>query len=251
MTTDLQALLDQIDRLDQEATKGPWEEPWKQIPGYDGYEVSDFGNVRSYYLKGNHKKKRAKYPRLIKPDSSSGYPSFYIKSDSGKYLRVTAHILVMRAFVGPCPEGKEVAHLNGDSTDPRLVNLKYVTPKENNFHKVAHGTSGHGSKNSRAKLQGWRVEEIKYLAEKSVPQRKIADLFDIKTAQVNDILNERTWAETEARTALPQLAKALHAVIESCEETIRSVDKNLLPDERDHANRDHADMILDQLRGSK
>src|SRR5690625_7813705 len=33
-----------------------------------------------------------------------------------------------------------------------------------------------------------------------------------------------------ARESLPQLAKALRAVIESCEETIRSVDKNLLPD---------------------
>ena len=50
-----------------------------------------------------------------------------------------------------------------------------------------------------------------------------------------------------ARESLPQLAKALRAVIESCEETIRSVDKNLLPDERDHANRDHADMVLDHI----
>lgn len=50
-----------------------------------------------------------------------------------------------------------------------------------------------------------------------------------------------------ARTFAPAAAKALQAVIESCEETIRSVDKNLLPDERDHANRDHADMVLDAI----
>lgn len=58
--------------------------------------------------------------------------------------------------------------------------------------------------------------------------------------------HQRQCAEDSQQDAQRMLA-ALRAVVESCEETIRSADKNLLPDERDYANRDHADMVLDVL----
>ena len=62
------AYLDAIGQRANAATEGPWEERWKAIPGHDGYEVSDFGNVRSYFVKGNYRSigKRSPYPRLLK-----------------------------------------------------------------------------------------------------------------------------------------------------------------------------------------
>ena len=36
------------------------------------------------------------------------------------------HQLVAEAFIGPCPRGQKVVHLNGIFSDNRLVNLAYV-----------------------------------------------------------------------------------------------------------------------------
>lgn len=36
------------------------------------------------------------------------------------------HQLVAEAFIGPCPPGHELVHLNGDGLDNRRMNLAYV-----------------------------------------------------------------------------------------------------------------------------
>ena len=47
----------------------------------------------------------------------------------------------MAAFVGPCPDGMEVCHNNGDATDNRLENLRYGSHSENMLDKRKHGTN--------------------------------------------------------------------------------------------------------------
>jgi len=41
------------------------------------------------------------------------------------------HILVAKAWIGPRPEGCELDHLNGITTDNRAENLQWVTRQEN------------------------------------------------------------------------------------------------------------------------
>ena len=182
------------------ATEGPWEEEWRQIPGADGYEGSDHGRVRSYYLGGNHAKKRSPHPRVLARSTSRRYPTVSIKFDGAtSYSTQRVHRLVMLAFVGPCPEGLEVAHLNGDPGDARLSNLRYVTHAENESHKRHHGTLGVGERNSQAVLLGWQVAEIRYLASKGVARQKIAALFDLRQKYVSEVLSGRVWAHEEKR----------------------------------------------------
>lgn len=52
----------------------------------------------------------------------------------------------MEAFVGPCPEGMEVCHNNGDCTDNRLENLRYDTKSANMLDRVRHGTHHNANK---------------------------------------------------------------------------------------------------------
>jgi hypothetical protein len=49
------------------------------------------------------------------------------------------HKLVAEAFLGVCPVGLEVRHLDGDSGNPRLGNLAYGTHSENTLDQVRHG----------------------------------------------------------------------------------------------------------------
>lgn len=117
---------------------------WKAIPGYEGsYDVSDDGQVRSV----------EKFVRMGRGEGYLRHCRSQIRSlytDKAGYARVTlkscgvarnhlVHHLVLEAFVGPRPIGKECRHLNGNPVDNRLANLQWGTSSENSFDVVRHG----------------------------------------------------------------------------------------------------------------
>jgi hypothetical protein len=107
-------------------------EEWRDIPGFEGrYRVSNLGRV---LMTG---RVAPAYGHLT-PD---GYLDLTLVRADGGRSTLPAHRAVLRAFVGPCPAGKQTGHLNGVRTDNRLVNLAYVTPRENAQHKELHGTT--------------------------------------------------------------------------------------------------------------
>lgn len=103
-------------------------EEWRRVAVDDRYEVSSHGRVRSYCRPGP--------PRLRKlPPDAYGYPLVMI---GGKNLKV--HRLVARAFIGECPPGYQVRHLDGNPANAHLSNLAYGTASENALDKRRHGT---------------------------------------------------------------------------------------------------------------
>lgn len=70
----------------------------------------------------------------------------------GKQVWKFVHHLVLEAFVGPRPKGKQCRHLNGVPTDNRAENLAWGTAKENTDDKVRHGTIPFGSRHGNAKM---------------------------------------------------------------------------------------------------
>lgn len=112
-------------------------ERWLPIPGYPGYEASDFGRVRSL-LRG-----RARI--LAHRFTSQGYVQYMLRDPlrpghrrRQRRLRF-AHQLVLESFVGPRPQGLITRHLNGSRDDNRLINLAYGTHAENAQDRVLHG----------------------------------------------------------------------------------------------------------------
>lgn len=115
-------------------------EEWRPVPGWEGlYEVSDQGHVRSLDHHGRrqfHKGRRLK-SRLV---GQGGYPAVGLHRD-GHVERWYVHHLVLAAFVGPRPNKYHTRHLNGNSQDNRLINLRYGTAVENAADKLLHGTA--------------------------------------------------------------------------------------------------------------
>lgn len=97
-------------------------EEWRTVPGHSDYEVSSQGRVRSWKKAGG-----AGVANILRtgPDTS-GYP---VTTIDGKRRRV--HQVVALTWLGPCPEGMEVGHLNHKRDDNRPENLAYVTRREN------------------------------------------------------------------------------------------------------------------------
>ena len=70
-------------------------EAWRPIPGYDLYEVSDQGRVRSYY-KGA--------PKILRqPPCTKGYPRVSLFQD-GRKKEFMVHQLVCWVFNGDPPD---------------------------------------------------------------------------------------------------------------------------------------------------
>jgi hypothetical protein len=112
-------------------------ELWKDIPGYEGqYQVSDLGYVKSLSrrvkCRGGTRSVQEYILKIIqRPD---GYCVVGVKKGM-----VRLHRLVLLAFVGPCPEGKECRHLDGNRQNNRLTNLCWGTRSENAQDRVRHG----------------------------------------------------------------------------------------------------------------
>lgn len=124
-------------------------ETWKPVVGYEGYyEVSDHGNVRSVdrtVQRSDGVVQRFK-GHLRKPQVDEfGYLRISLRKD-GKSHHFRVHRLVLEAFVGPCPEGTEACHGDGDRSNNRLENLRWDTKSENQYDRVRHGNHCHALK---------------------------------------------------------------------------------------------------------
>jgi hypothetical protein len=120
-------------------------ETWRAIPGHEGrYEVSDRGAVRSLRQRNGQIDRERPVPILLRLRLDR-YGYWTVKL--GSRTPVGVHRLILFAFDGLPPDGYQAAHLNGIRTDNRATNLRWVTPAENQQHRIAHGTSNHGDRN--------------------------------------------------------------------------------------------------------
>ncbi len=110
----------------------------KRIPGFRGYGATNTGHIVSYLSpvgRGDTWKVGKRPYRVLKPGSGAyNYKSVGVRA-GGKNYQIKVHRLVARAFLGPCPEGHQVCHKNGISTDNRVKNLRYGTPARNGADK--------------------------------------------------------------------------------------------------------------------
>ena len=134
----------------------------------------------------------------MSPDvSDGGYQGVQIY---GEHRLV--HRLVLEAFVGPCPDGMEAAHNNGNPADNHLVNLRWATPTDNQADRIIHGTDSRGEKHGQHKLTAQNIADIIQLTDSGASRAVIGRQFGIHPSTVRRIAKGLAWKHINPRSGL-------------------------------------------------
>lgn len=94
---------------------------WRDIPGYEGYEITKTGKVRNKKTK-----------RLLKPWINS--TNYYLRVNlmlNGAEKAPLVHVLVAAAYLENPFNLPDVNHKNNKRQDNRVTNLEYVSHSDN------------------------------------------------------------------------------------------------------------------------
>lgn len=168
------------------------KEIWKSVVGFDGlYEVSSIGRVRGVdriLSDGRNWKGRI----LAQKTDKGGHKSVRLcRADIHIFRGV--HVLMLEAFVGPCPAGMQGAHNDGAADRNILGNLRWDTPKGNTADRVKHGTQLYGEKVHGAKLTSKQIAEVRRLRAAGMIHKDIAEKFGVTAANICQITLGHTW----------------------------------------------------------
>jgi hypothetical protein len=118
----------------------------RMVSEFPGYAVGNDGSVWSYWKTRGRKglrgvesfisPTRTRMQGVPRPD---GYTRITFRKQ-GRAYDFLLHRLVLTVFVGPCPEGRECCHRDGDKSNSKLTNLYWGTRLENIQDSIKHGT---------------------------------------------------------------------------------------------------------------
>ena len=165
----------------------------REISGQPGFLVGNDGVVWTWWwrnLTGRiyRHKYQGEWTRVTEQEHNHGYVC--VPLYEGKHL---LHRVVLEAFVGPCPDGLQARHLDGNKTHNWLSNLAWGTQSENEFDKRAHGTAQIGERNGYASLTNNEVHQIRELITE-FSDRELAELFCVTRPTISRIRTGKSWS---------------------------------------------------------
>lgn len=171
-------------------------ERWLPIGDWPGYDVSDFGRVRSSWgaglVKGVGRGRRTlgcDWKLKAQATAKSGHKMVSLtRNHTRDEMTFRVHRLVLEAFVGPCPEGMECCHNDGNPANNHVSNLRWDTNQSNQIDKLKHGVSG------VAKLGPDDIPAIWSRLVAGESGAKIGRDYLVSTATISMIRSGVTWS---------------------------------------------------------
>jgi hypothetical protein len=153
----------------------------RNIPGYDkDYLVDTLGNIYS--------KKSGELKKLSVNDDHRGYLICGVKRDDGIQYPLKVHHAVLYAFVGPKPGSNYVGmHIDDDSYNNKLENLKWGTIRENQESKLKNKSKSVGDKR---KLNNAKKELVKRMLDLSFSVEDVSILTGWTIKKIEKELNK-------------------------------------------------------------
>ena len=176
-----------------------------QIPGQAGYKITKDGRVFSFLQQQGNQRG---YTILDKPTRSL---KMNLRGDRSKYLSVSLHgvsfpihRLMAKTFLENPKNAPCVAHLDGNPLNNNVTNLAWVTAKENEAHKILHGTKLKGEQSYKHKLTETEVKTIKwaYHGDFGLTQACLGQIYGVSKTAIRYIIIGRNWKHLTQANAI-------------------------------------------------
>ena len=150
------------------------------VPGFSRYAVTEDGQII------NRKTKRV----LRQYVDKSGYRRVGIIDDIGKQRGQYVHRIVLAAFT-PNPEGySECHHIDSDKTNNHLLNLQWVTHKQNQLHMRDFISS---RPDSHFRLTMADATVIRERSAEGCTQAELAEEYGVSETQASRVVRNKRW----------------------------------------------------------
>lgn len=178
------------------------EEIWKDVVDFGGYyEVSSLGRIRSVSRIVTVGNRSWVMPSKIRKASKNKYGYLIINFRvGGENTTCILHRVVAKAFIPNPNHLPEVNHKNGIKSDNNILNLEWVTSKDNVKHAWVNKLikkPRHGPYNSKAKMSYEKITELKTLYDSgNYTLTELAKRINVSRTTLGDAFKGRTWKVT-------------------------------------------------------
>lgn len=156
-----------------------------RIARFPKYEFCQTGRVISF---------QKRTPRTLKPIKMGNYVGLQLARADGVLEKAYLHRLICEAFHGPCPDGMECRHLDGDKGNNAASNLAWGTKLENEADRRRHGTTAKGEKNPMATLTEEAVSQMRADRQQTGDSyAKIAARYGVSTMTAYRAITQQSW----------------------------------------------------------
>lgn len=154
-------------------------EEWRDISDYEGYQVSNYGRVKSL---------RRKAPHILTPSLSVSMYLVVLMYKNGVQKASYVHRLVAKAFI-PNPDNKpQVNHIDSCKLNACVSNLEWATNSENIRHADIMGLRNlpQGESHPRAKLT---AEQVYFIRQHSdiYTVNQFREMFNVGRNTIRDV----------------------------------------------------------------
>jgi NUMOD4 motif len=175
-------------------------EEWRTIEGFEKYQVSNLGKVKSFV--------GCREGKIL---SSHNDPDKYVfvglcNDNNAKATTISVHKLVANAFI-PNPNGyKYNNHKNGKKSDNSVDNIEWCTQS----HNVKHGYDALGRESVKGELVGSakltndeviKIYDLVWHSDLTIFE--ICKMFNVKESTVFSIKVGRTWSHLTGHVYIP------------------------------------------------
>lgn len=161
-------------------------EIWRPIPGFDNYEASTFGKIRSL--------KREGALILKQRFNTSGYLRINLIINK-KHTATLVHRLVALAFLPNHDNKPQVNHKDSNRANNKLSNLEWCTPSENIQHAHNNGRVAvrRGENHHCSVFTDSQVVEIKRRLNNGEGQSDLGREYGVSNKTIHNIHKETRW----------------------------------------------------------
>lgn len=122
-----------------------------------------------------------------------GYLKVSLYDSSGKFKQFLVHRLILLVFAGPCPDGMQACHKDGNRINNSISNLRWDTVEANHADKIIHGTTNRGERHGNSRFTKDDIVKMRREFSDGSPVKELSARYKASVSVVCGIVYRRSW----------------------------------------------------------